>query len=260
MERHTLWYHTTDRRDFHTSSETGFLVSDLHYLSLQAGRLSQSVKRVTEPKRPAGRGDTARREHFSWERRKSGTRHAQRVSTNAQLECVRSSMGKLRLSVVTLSCKLVRYSCSSSSAVCLSVCLSFFRLGLGQKLAEHAPTRGGSLDIYPLLLRPQGGLTHSRPMHRESIMPVLTPRALAAPRYWVPVDDEDLWCLARVESRSGGSVKLSRSRAPPGCVRVPHGLACRPYRAVRGMPCRVQRACTVPCRACRMDGRYHRRA
>ena len=104
----------------------------------------------------------------------------------------------------------------------------------------------GSLDIHPLLLRPQGGLTHSRPMHRESIMPVLTPRALAAPRYWVPVDDEDLWCLARVESRSGGSVKLSRSRAPPGCVRLPHGLACRPYRAVRG------------CRAgCSVRARYH---
>ena len=55
-------------------------------------------------------------------------------------------------------------------------------------------------------------------MHRESMIPVLTPRALAAPRYWVPVDDEDLWCIARVESRAGGSVKLSRSRGPAGCV------------------------------------------
>ena len=55
-------------------------------------------------------------------------------------------------------------------------------------------------------------------MHRESVIPVLTPRALAAARYWVPVDDEDLWCIARVESRAGGTVQLSRSRAPAGAL------------------------------------------
>ena len=75
-------------------------------------------------------------------------------------------------------------------------------------------------------------------MHRESMIPVLTPRALAAPRYWVPVDDEDLWCIARVESRAGGSVKLSRSRAPAGCVyyMVYHaGIPCV-HGAVQGIP------------------------
>ena len=51
---------------------------------------------------------------------------------------------------------------------------------------------------------------------RKSTVPTLTPRALAAARYWAPVDDEDLWCLARVESRAHGTVKLTRSRAPPG--------------------------------------------
>ena len=207
------------------------------------------MKRVTEPKLRAGRGSNA------------GTPvHA---GTTDPAECVHPWALSESVVVGPMSDARRRGASAVCLSLCLSVCLSFFRLGLGQKLTEHAPTPhffGCSLDIYPLLLRPQGGLTHSRPMHRESIMPVLTPRALAAPRYWVPVDDEDLWCLARVESRSGGSVKLSRSRAPPGCVRVPHGLACKPYRAVRGMPCRVQRGRTVPCRACRMDGRYHRRA
>ena len=55
-------------------------------------------------------------------------------------------------------------------------------------------------------------------MHRESVIPVLTPRALAAAWYWVPVDDEDLWCIARVESRAGGTVQLRRSRAPAGAL------------------------------------------
>ena len=34
--------------------------------------------------------------------------------------------------------------------------------------------------------------------------------------YWAPVDDEDLWCIAQEESRSGDQVKLKRTRAPEG--------------------------------------------
>ena len=190
------------------------------------------MKRVTEPKLRAGRGDTVG----------GNTSGGNAGSTDSQVG-MRSSMGKLRLSW------LVRYSCSSFVVGCLPECLSvFLPLWSWPEAHEHAPTPHRRFTGYPpFVLRPQGGLTHSRPMHRESIMPVLTPRALAAPRYWVPVDDEDLWCLARVESRSGGSVKLSRSRAPPGCVRVPHGLACRPYRA----PYVVWRA------GCSVGARYH---
>ena len=241
-----MWYHTRDRRDFHTSSENGASCLKISTIFHCKGRLSQSVKRVTEPKLRPGRGDNARCKSNGTEADSQRTRRG----ANAQFGCgMRLSpfihRGKLRLSW------LVRYSCSSSSAVCLS--LSVF-------LPPLALAGGGSLDITRCYLAAGrlDALTPNAP--RVDYAGTDPPRAggaavLGAGRR-----------RGFVVPRAGG-VEVWRLREAQPFTSSTRVCACTTWfsmqaisRAVRGMPCRVQRGRTVPCRACRMDGRYHRRA
>ena len=161
---------------------------------------------------------------------------------------MRSSIGAIEAAVVGPIFVLVVVGC-------LSECLSFFLPPLG-----FARSFGGSLDITLCYLAAGrlDALTPNAP--RVDYAGTDPPRAggaavLGAGRR-----------RGFVVPRAGG-VEVWRLREAQPFTSSTRVCACTTWfsmqaipRAVRGMPCRVQRGRTVPCRACRMDGRYHRRA
>ena len=195
--------------------------------------MSQSMKRVTEPKPRAGR-----RETVSWNTSQgnAGTTRA-RAPSNPRavgVACgMRSSIGALRLPW------LVRYSCSSSSAVFLSlgssldITLCYLAAGRLDALTPNAP-RVDYAGTDP----PRAG--------GAAVLGAGRRRGFVVPR----AGGVEVWRLRQAQPFTS-STRVCAFTTWFSMQAIPRRT---------WMPCRVQRACTVPCRACRMDGRYHRRA